>query len=104
MNEMRHVEALHEALKGLPVTYMYYANKSPKGTWQKLSQAIGLDGEDCVNLRLPDQQQFAVEEYLSIRKFPTYLLIDPNGTIVNNDAPRPSEPEVVREAVLKLME
>lgn len=103
MNEMRHVEALHEALKGLPVTYMYFANKSPKGAWQKASQAIGLDGEDCVNLRLPDQQQMAVEEYLSIRKFPTYLLIDPNGNIVNNDAPRPSEPEAVRESILKLI-
>jgi len=103
MNEMRHVEALHEALKGLPVTYMYFANKSPKGTWQKVSQAIGLDGENFVNLRLSNQQQSAVEEYLNIRKFPTYLLIAPNGAIVNDDAPRPSEPEAVREAITAAM-
>ena len=104
MKEMGHVEALHETLKGLPVTYMYFANKSPEDAWKKATQTIGLDGEDCVNLRLPYNQQQAVEEYLNISSFPTYLLVDTNGTIVTKNAPRPSEPSGVRDAIIKIME
>ena len=104
MKEMEHVEALHETLKGLPVTYMYFANKSPEDAWLKATQTIGLDGEDCVNLRLPYNQQQAVEEYLNISSFPTYLLVDTNGTIVTNNAPRPSMASSVREAILKILD
>lgn len=104
MKEMGHLEELHETLKGLPVTYMYFANNSPEEAWQKATQTIGLDGENCVNLRLPYNQQQAVEEYLNISSFPTYLLVDTNGTIVTNDAPRPSMASNVREAILKLLD
>ena len=103
MREMEYVSQLHETLKGLPVTYMYFANKSPEELWQKTAKRFGLDGEDCVNLRLEDQQQRAVEGYLGIHSFPTFLLIDPDGTIVTNKAPRPSQSEAVREAVQKII-
>ena len=95
---------LHETLKGLPVTYMYFANKSPEELWQKTAKRFGFDGEDCVNLRLEDQQQRAVEDYLGIHGFPTFLLIGPDGTIVTDKAPRPSQSETVREAIQKLIE
>lgn len=103
MKEMEHVERLHEALKGLPVTYMYFANKSPKEAWVKATQRFGLDGDDCVNLRLSDRQQQAVEEYLNIATFPTYLLVDTKGTIVNDNAPRPSSASSLREVVEKIL-
>ena len=103
MKEMGHLEALHKALKGLPVTYMYFANKSPEDAWLKASQTIGLDGENCVNLLLPHNQQQVVEEYLNISSFPTYMLVDTNGTIVTKNAPRPSAASSVREAVTKLL-
>ena len=101
--EMEHLPKLHEALEGLPVTYMYFANNSPEELWQKAARHFGLDGADCVNLRLPNNQQQAVEDYLGVQGFPTFLLIAPDGTISTNDAPRPSSPLSVREAVLKLI-
>ena len=104
MREMEYVIQLHETLKGLPVTYMYFANKSPEELWQKTAKRFGLDGEDCVNLRLEDQQQRAVEDYLGIHGFPTFLLVGPDGTIVTDKAPRPSQSEAVREAIQKLIE
>ena len=102
--EMEHLPTLHETLKGLPVTYMYLANNSPKELWKKSAVRYGLDCTDCVNLRLSNSQQQAVEEYLGLKGYPTYVLVAPDGTIVNNDAPRPSEASKVRDAIQKLIE
>lgn len=104
MREMENVAQLHETLHDLPVTYMYLANQSPEELWKKSAKRFGLDGEDCLNLRLPDNQQKAVEDYLGVQAFPTFLIIAPDGTIVTNKAPRPSNPSGVREAISKLFE
>ena len=102
--EMEHLPELHETLKQLPVTYMYFANKSPEELWQKAAKRFGLEGEDCLNLRLPENQQHAIEDYIGVQGFPTYVLVAPDGTIVTNKAPRPSKAQDVREAVLNLIE
>lgn len=101
--EMEHLPKLHKALNDLPVTYMYFANNSPEELWRKSAKHFGLEGADCVNLRLPDAQQNAVEEYLGIQGFPTFILVATDGTIVTSYAPRPSNPSGVREAILKLL-
>ena len=102
--EMEFVPQLHEALKDLPVTYMYLANKSPEELWKKSAKKYGLEGADCVNLRLPDAQQSAVEDYLGLKGYPTFLLVAPDGTIVTNEAPRPSASYDVRKAIQKIIE
>lgn len=104
MREMENVTQLHETLHDLPVTYMYLANHSPEELWQKTTKRFGLDGEDCLNLRLPDNQQKALEEYLGVFGYPNYLIVGPDGTIVTNSAPRPSNPTDVRYAIMKLIE
>ena len=101
--EMAYLPELHEALKELPVTYMYLANNSPEELWQKSAKRYGLEGDDCVNIRLPEEQQRAVEEYLGVQGFPTFLLVAPDGNIASNKAPRPSSPTSVREAILQLL-
>ena len=102
--EMEHLPSLHETLQGLPVTYMYLANNSPEELWKKSAVRYGLDCTDCVNLRLPNNQQQAIEEYLGLKGYPTYVLVAPDGTIVNNNAPRPREASRVRDAIQKLIE
>ena len=101
--EMAYLPELHEALKELPVTYMYLANNSPEELWGKATRRFGLEGADCVNLRLPDAQQSAVEEYLGVQGFPTFLLVAPDGTIYSNKAPRPSDPTGVHEAIQEVL-
>ena len=101
--EMAYLPELHKALKELPVTYMYLANNSPEELWQKSAKRYGLEGDDCVNICLPEEQQRAVEEYLGVQGFPTFLLVAPDGNIASNKAPRPSSPTSVREAILQLL-
>ena len=103
LQEMQFLPQLHEELKNLPVTYMYLANNSPEELWGKAARRFGLEGTDCVNLRLPDAQQSAVEEYLGVQGFPTFLLVAPDGTVYSNKAPRPSFPTSVREAIQEML-
>ena len=103
LQEMQFLPQLHEELKNLPVTYMYLANNSPEELWGKAAKRFGLEGTDCVNLRLPDAQQSAVEEYLGVQGFPTFLLVAPDGTVYSNNAPRPSFPTSVREAIQEML-
>ena len=102
--EMEYLPALHETLQDLPVTYMYLANNSPEELWKKSTVRYGLNHLDCVNLRLPNGQQQAVENYLNVKGYPTYILVSPDGTIVTNNAPRPSRASSLRDAILKLIE
>ena len=102
-SEMEHLPELHAALEGLDVVYIYLANRSPEELWRKASRRFGLEGADCVNLRLPDDQQRAVEQYLGVSAYPTYLLVAPDGTIATGDAPRPSQPFSVRQQVEELL-
>lgn len=101
--EMEHLPALHEALADLPVTYIYLANNSPEELWRKSAAHYGLNHADCVNLRLPGSQQQAVENHLNVHGYPTYILVAPDGTIARSGAPRPSQPALVRQAVLRAL-
>ena len=102
--EMTFLPQLHDAIDDLPVVCMYLANKSPEELWRKASRRFGIDGKDCVNIRLPDNQQRAVEDFLGVQGYPTYLLVAPDGTISTDKAPRPSAASEVRKAIEALLE
>lgn len=71
---------------------------------EKHHQRIGLASKSAVHYNLPDQQQDAIEKYLDVHSFPTYMLIDKEGNIVNRKAPRPYMSDDLLNAVYKLLE
>lgn len=93
---------IHEALSGLPVTYLYLCNNSSDESWRSVIGEYELTGEHCVHYNLPNAQQAAVEEYLGIRHYPTYLLFDPQGNCQPEEY-KPYNLEALREAVEKLL-
>ena len=42
-------------------------------------------GDNVVHYNLPHDQQSAIEQYLNVLAFPTYKLIDREGTILDAD-------------------
>jgi thiol-disulfide isomerase/thioredoxin len=90
--EMKYVGKAKEAVKDKDVIFMYFANNSPELTWKNMIKELNLTGENVVHYRLPEEQQYLIESRLSIKAFPTYILIDKEGNIVNSAAPRPSNP------------
>ena len=95
---------LHQALNDLPVTSLFLCNGSETEAWRSTIAEYKLTGEHFVHYNLPSDQQQAVEQYLGIHKFPTYIIFDKEGQRVTTEAdePRPYHPESVRETMLKL--
>ena len=83
--------AVEEALHGEDVIFMYFANNSPELSWKNIIKEMNLTGENIVHYRLPNQQQAMIERKFSINSFPTYMIIDKDGKVVNGQAPSPRE-------------
>jgi len=84
------VNNLKEKLQGEDVVFMYFANRSPEDTWKNLIKEMNLTGENVVHYRLPDVQQAMIERKLGVAVFPTYILINKEGIVVNSKAKSPT--------------
>ncbi|RZL15118.1 MAG: TlpA family protein disulfide reductase [Pedobacter sp.] len=103
-DEMKYVGAAKDALKDKEVIFMYFANNSPEVTWKSMIKDMKLTGSNVVHYKLPDLQQNLLEQRLSIKGFPTYMLVDKDGKLVSTAAPRPSNPVELVKAVTVLLD
>ncbi len=89
--EMTYMPGIKETMKGKDMVYLYFANNSPEDSWKNVIKEFKLTGPEIVHYNLPDEQQRMLEQYLSIRFFPTYMLIRKNGEIADRQAAPPSQ-------------
>ena len=99
-----HTAPLHQALSDLPVTYLYLCNGSTDEAWRSTIAEYHLIGEHLIHYNLPASQQRAVEQYLQVQHFPTYIIFDSNGQRVTapDAEPRPIDAASVRHLILEL--
>lgn len=99
-----HTAPLHQALSDLPVTYLYLCNGSTDEAWRSTIAEYHLIGEHLIHYNLPASQQRAVEQYLQVQHFPTYIIFDRNGQRVTapDAEPRPIDAASVRHLILEL--
>ena len=45
-----------------------------------------MEGENVIHYNLPDQQQNAIENFIGVNGYPTYKLIDRDGTLLDVNA------------------
>lgn len=88
--QMKHVPAIKQAMKGKDVVFLYLANASPRDSWENVIKEYGLAGELAVHYNLPDVQQEMLEKHFGVQFFPTYLLIDRKGNMVDKNPPEPA--------------
>lgn len=88
--EMEHASFIKQAMKGKEVVFLYLANRSPEESWKNVIKEYGLTGEQVVHYNLPDVHQDKLEKFLGVGSFPTYMLVDRKGNIVDRNPPRPS--------------
>lgn len=89
---------------GKDVIFLYLCNHSSDKSWKNIIKEYGLTAKSSIHYNLPDKQQAAIEKYLEVHSFPTYMLIDKEGNIVNRKAPRPSMTNELLNAVYKELE
>lgn len=100
---MKEAHAVKEAFKDEPVIFMYLANRSAEDSWKNFINELGLTGENIVHYRLPDEQQGMIERLFSVMNFPTYMLIDQEGKVVDTNAARPTNLEALSKQINDLL-
>ena len=75
-----------ERLKDFGLVYLYLANNSSDESWKNVIKEYDLTGDDIVHYNLPTDQQSAVEHFLNVHAFPTYKLINRDGTVLDVNA------------------
>lgn len=105
MDLKNHTHPLHQALSDLPVTYLYLCNGSQTEAWRSTIAEYNLTGEHLVHYNLPAALQSAVEKYLHVSHFPTYIIFDREGLRVTTEdrEPKPYNPEAVRRTMQEIM-
>ena len=101
---MEYVSAIKQAMKDKEVVFLYLANGSPEESWKNIIKEYSLTGEQVVHYNLPNKLQNILEKYLQIKHYPTYLLIDRNGEIVDREPPRPSSENRLVDYLNKCLE
>jgi thiol-disulfide isomerase/thioredoxin len=97
---MRYAKGLKEKLNGTKVVFMYFANNSPENSWKSIIKEMNLTGENVVHYRLPDAQEALLERLLSVKQFPTYLIVNKEGKVVNADAKSPMRGEETLKQII----
>lgn len=103
-NLQQFTKPVKEALAGLPVIYLYLCNKSSDESWRNVIREYQLTGKNCIHYNLPLEQEAAVETYLGINKYPTYILFDRQGRRVAGKEPRPYDVEKLKQMVENIKE
>lgn len=88
--EMKFAGAIKEAMKGKDVIFLYLANGSSEVSWKNVIKENHLTGQQVEHYNLPSAQQQMVESYLGIRFYPTYMIIDKEGKVMEKKSLRPS--------------
>lgn len=91
--EMEYVADMKKQFIGKDLIFMYLANRSSEESWKNVIKNYSLTGENVVQYRLPEEQQAMIERRFGVNAFPTYMIVDKNGNIVDTNPPRPSQKE-----------
>ena len=100
---MKYVKDIKAKLKGQDVVFMYFANRSPEDSWKNIIKEMDLTGENVVQYRLPEKQEEIIERLFSVNSFPTYLLINKEGKVVNTKAASPMLGEIAVQQISELL-
>ncbi|MBO7477429.1 MAG: thioredoxin family protein [Salinivirgaceae bacterium] len=98
---LSHSAEEYKRLEKFDLVYLYLANKSGDVQWKNVIKEYNVLGKNVVHYNLPQDQQSAVEHYLNVSAFPTYLLIDRNGNVLDVNA-NPNDLDAL-EKLLKQM-
>ncbi|WP_317164282.1 MULTISPECIES: TlpA family protein disulfide reductase [Sphingobacterium] len=87
-----HAASLHHQFENSDVVFLFVSMDNNKSNWIK---AIEEDRIDGVHVISPDGHGGEFAKRYNISGIPRYMIIDKNGVMYNNYAPRPSQPHTV---------
>ncbi len=99
--EMPSSQALREEYATKGVNFVYISLDEDKDAWASANKNFALpDGHSFV---LPNPSGSEIPTKFNISSIPRYILMDANGNVVDDNAPRPSETDRIKEALDKML-
>jgi thiol-disulfide isomerase/thioredoxin len=90
VKEMPYLKQLKEKYSGDKIVFIGISLDKQSQSWRKRMRTEGLDPTNNYLLLKADKTSFY--KHLNINEIPRYMLIDPTGKIINDNAPLPSDP------------
>jgi thiol-disulfide isomerase/thioredoxin len=91
---------LHEFFRGKPVVLVPVCLNSSKEDWLKKVKNMHIPGE---NYYLSQKQSQIVSSNLKIQGFPTFMIINKKGRLVDRNAPRPENSKKIKAELMKYL-
>ncbi|HSH50237.1 MAG TPA: TlpA disulfide reductase family protein [Bacteroidales bacterium] len=101
-SEIPHLINLHNAYKNKPVAFVNICISSNKEDWEQAVEDLNLQGENYFFNK--ESTQLLKGKLNTFKGIPHYLLIDKKGKIIDEDAPRPSSDNIIKEKLNKLLD
>lgn len=90
-NEIPHLQALEKSLERKDVAFVSISVDQNPADWQAAAKELHLKGNQLID------SEGDVGRALEVIFIPRFVLVDPEGNIINANAPRPSNVEKVKE-------
>jgi thiol-disulfide isomerase/thioredoxin len=91
IKEIPSLKKIETSYHGKNIAFVSISVDKNKDAWQKMVTDKSLGG---IQLHFGGDQTFA-NKYM-VSGIPRFILLDPNGGVVNPDAPRPSDPKLIK--------
>ena len=102
--EMKYAGEIKEGMQGEEIVFMYLANGSPETSWKNVIKEAHLTGKQVAHYNFPAEQQNLLEDYLNIRHYPTFIIINREGEIIEKETKlRPSDGQKLIEYLKGLL-
>ncbi|MGG7035017.1 MAG: TlpA family protein disulfide reductase [Flavobacterium sp.] len=91
--EIPHLKKLEEKYHGKNIEFVSISFDNPKDVekWKNMVKTKEMGGEQLITTV---ETHKAMSSFFQITGIPRFILLDPNGKVVNADAPRPSDPDI----------
>lgn len=98
--EIPFAKQLHEEFKNEEVVFLNLCAKSKQEDWDNFKKQYELEGE---NYLLNNEEFYLLSEIYKVQGFPTYILIDKEGDIIDYNASRPSTKKSLYDKINSLL-
>ncbi len=99
-SEIPHAIELHQYFKNEPVTFVNLCMSSDKTEWKEAIKNQHINGD---NYYFDKTKSGLMRNLLKWEGFPTYMIINKNGEIVDRSAPRPSSGDKIKVELTKYL-
>jgi len=100
-SEIPHAIELHNYFEGKPVAFVNLCLASKKEDWKKSIAQNHIKGD---NYFFNEDETKLLREELKFHGYPTYMIMDKKGNLINKNAPRPSSWNEIIGVLNKLLE